>query len=67
MKRLIKRLKSRTHWLGIGTQLLGALALVQGNVHQLGIPPDKIGFVIIGIGVAINVLREMTTKPVDAK
>ena len=67
MNKLMKRLKSKTHWLGIGTQLLGLLTLLQANVGGLGIPPDKIGYAIIGVGFAINILRELTTKPVSSK
>ena len=70
MKRWItwlkKRLKSRFHWLGAGTILYG-LQMAQGNINSLGIPPDKVGWVVIFIGLAIHVLRERTTKPVSEK
>lgn len=67
MSAIKKRLKSKMHWLGVGTQVLGALTLLQANVHSLGIPQDKIGYAIIGVGIAINILREFTTKPVAEK
>ncbi|MFZ5697783.1 MAG: hypothetical protein ACOY9J_03520 [Pseudomonadota bacterium] len=67
MKAILKRLKSRTVWLGIAVQLLGVLTLVQSNLGSLNIPPQYAGWAAIIVGTLIGVLRELTTKPVSEK
>ena len=64
---LKQRAKSKTHWLALGTLALGGLQTAQANIHGLGIPADKVGWVLIGIGIASHILREVTTKPVADK
>ena len=59
--------RSKTMWLGGIVSALGALS---DNAQYLrNIIKDDIGFntLMIGIGVAISVLRIMTTKPLDEK
>lgn len=67
MNRLAKRLKSKTVWLGIATQLLGVLVLMQANLTSLHIPPEWVGWAAVIIGTLIGILREFTKKPVDEK
>jgi len=59
--------KSKTMWLGGIVSALGALS---DNAQYLrNIIKDDIGFntFMIGLGIAISVLRIMTTKPLDEK
>lgn len=59
--------RSKTMWLGGIVSALGALS---DNAQYLrNIIKDDIGFntLMITIGVAISVLRIMTTKPLDEK
>lgn len=64
---IIQRLKSKTYWLGIATQALGILALIQGNLSSLGIPADKVGWAFIAVGALTQILREFTNQPVSDK
>jgi hypothetical protein len=64
---ILKRLKSKTVWLGIAVQALGALTLMQANLSNLNIPAQYVGWAAVGIGTAIGILREFTTKPVSEK
>lgn len=66
MNAFIKRLKSKTHWLGAATWMYG-LELVQANVHTVGLPENRVGLVVIAVGLAIHVLREVTKTPVSQK
>ena len=59
--------RSKTMWLGGIVSALGALS---DNAQYLrNIIKDDVGFntLMIAIGVAISVLRIMTTKPLDEK
>jgi hypothetical protein len=59
--------RSKTMWLGGIVSALGALS---DNAQYLrNIIKDDIGFntLMIGIGIAISVLRIVTTKPLDEK
>lgn len=68
MNAIWKRLKSKTYRLGIAVLLLGVLEQVDatGMVSSLFEGPAK-GWVMIGISVAIFLLREMTKQPVGDK
>lgn len=68
MKRIIKRLKSKTYWLGIGTLVLGGLEAAQAT----GMTPEMFdgktrAVVTIALAVAIFVLRELTHGKVADK
>jgi len=68
MNGLLKRLRSKTYWLGFATLILGALEAAQAT----GALPDLLdgparGYLTIGVAVAIFILREMTSKPVKDK
>ena len=68
MTSILKRLRSKTYWLGIATLILGALEAAQAT----GVLPDLLdgkakGYLTIGVAVAIFILREMTSKPVKDK
>lgn len=68
MKALIKRLKSRTYWLGIATLLLGALETAQAT----GVVPQMFdneirAAITVGLAMAIFLLRELTTGKVCDK
>lgn len=68
MKAIIKRLKSRTYWLGIATLLLGALEHAQAT----GLIPQMVGeeqriYVLFAVAMAIFLLRELTTGKVGDK
>lgn len=67
MKRILKRLKSKTIWLGISVQALGALTLMQANLTALNIPAQYVGWAAVVIGTLIGVLREFTKKPIGEK
>ena len=67
IQKIKKRLKSKSVWLGIGTQLLGVLVIVQANLGSLNIPAEYVGWAAVAVGTAIGVLRELTHKPVDEK
>lgn len=68
MKAIVKRLKSRTYWLGIATLLLGALETAQAT----GVAPQMFdgeirAAITVGLAVAIFLLRELTTGRVADK
>lgn len=67
MSKIAKRLKSKTVWLGIAVQALGALTLIQANMASLNIPAQYVGWAAVIVGTAIGILREFTKKPVDDK
>lgn len=59
--------RSKTMWLGGIVSALGALS--DNSQYLRNIIKDDIGFntLMIGIGIAISVLRIVTTKPLDEK
>ena len=62
---LKKRAKSKTYYLALAVTGLGAVqTALPGIQDQL---KDYYGFVTLGIGVAIAVLRELTKNAVDEK
>lgn len=67
MKKITKRLRSKTIWLGIAVQVLGALTLMQSNLGNLNIPAEYVGWAAVGVGTLIGILRELTTKPLNEK
>jgi len=60
-------LKSKTMWLGGLISALGALS--DNSQYLRDLIKDDIGFnsLMIGIGVAVSILRIMTTQPLDQK
>lgn len=68
MSRLIKRLKSRTYWLGLATLALGALETAQatGSLPQL-FDGQVRAAITVGTAVLIFLLRELTTGKVSDK
>lgn len=63
---ILKRLKSRTYWLGVGVMALGYM---EAYGDQLGpiLPPEYRGYATLAIGAAIMILRELTNKPIKEK
>ena len=59
--------RSKTMWLGGMISALGALS--DNSQYLRDLIKDDIGFnsLMIGIGVAVSVLRIMTTQPLDQK
>lgn len=59
-------MKSKTIWLGLALVILGAMydnfSYVQNLIH-----PQWYGVIIVAIGVAVAVLRFVTTLPLDKK
>lgn len=56
------RIKSKTNWVGV---LIAVLGIVEVNALMLqDLLGQWYGLTYIGIGVAMVVLREMTTEPV---
>ena len=59
-------MKSKTIWLGLALVILGAMydnfSYVQNLIH-----PQWYGVIIVVIGVAVAVLRFVTTLPVEDK
>lgn len=66
---LTQILKSKTMWLAFAVELMGILQLVQTNIEELriNIPAEYYGYVLIGIGAAIRLLRLVTTSSLGAK
>ena len=67
VKAIIKRLKSKTIWLGIAVQATGALVLIQTNLDGLHIPTEYMGWAAVIVGTLIGILREITKTPVSSK
>lgn len=65
---LLKRLRSKTYWLGIATFALGALETAQatGALPELFGDTVRAGMTVL-TAVLIFVLRELTSKPVSDK
>ena len=60
-----KQMKSKTNWLGTAVLILGTIQTGLPEVaHYLG---DKMGLINMGIGVAIIILRQLTTQPISEK
>jgi hypothetical protein len=59
-------MKSKTIWLGLALVILGAMydnfSYVQNLIH-----PQWYGVIIVAIGVAVAVLRFVTTLPIEDK
>ena len=56
-----KWVTSRTMWLGFGVGILG---VIQATMETAPLDPQTAGFITMGIGVAIGVLRKLTTTPI---
>ena len=67
LKKIKARLKSKTVWLGISVQVLGALTLIQSNIGSLNLPAEYVGWAAVAVGTAIGILREFTKAPVSDK
>lgn len=63
---LLKAFKSKTLWFAL---LLAVLGAVQASTEALTdvLSPSAAGWVTMGVGVAIAVLRVLTTIPLDEK
>lgn len=60
-----QRLKSKTYWLGLTVTGLG---LMQMNFPSIAsFFGEYQGWVLIGIGIGIKAVRELTDKPLSAK
>lgn len=58
--------KSKTHWLGTATAIIGAL--FEFAPQMMGhIPEAWYGPIFITLGVSITILRNVTTMPIDQK
>jgi len=58
--------KSRTMWFSLLLVIFGALFDNLSYV-QNSIDPKYYGFILIGIGVIVAILRFVTTQPLDEK
>lgn len=68
MKRLWKRLKSKTYWLGLSTLALGGLETAQATGSVPNLFDGKMrALATVLTAVLIFVLREATRKPVADK
>jgi len=68
MESILKRLRSKTYWLGIGTFLLGMLEVAQATGQMPAMFDGKVrAGITVALAVAIFVLREMTKTPVGDK
>ena len=58
--------RSRTIWFSV---VLSVLGVVDANMHLFRdlIGPDYYGFAVTGIGIAVAVLRVVTTKPLKER
>lgn len=59
-------LKSKTHNFGVLLGIFGGLQTFLPTVREF-IPADQYGTIFIAVGVAVIVLRNVTTKPVSEK
>ncbi len=59
-------IKSKTHNAGALIAIFGALQMFLPEIQEF-IPPDLYGAIFAGIGVAVVILRNMTTMPIDQK
>jgi hypothetical protein len=62
----MKAHKSKTMWFSLALVIFGALF---DNISyiQNSIDPKYYGFIIIGIGIIVAILRFVTTQPLDQK
>lgn len=58
--------KSKTLWFSLALTILGALYDNFSYVQNI-IDPDLYGILLIGIGIAVAVLRFVTTQSLDDK
>jgi len=58
--------KSRTMWFSLLLVIFGALFDNFSYVQNI-IDPKYYGFILIGIGVIVAILRFVTTQPLDEK
>lgn len=61
---MVKYLKSKTVNFGLIVSILG---VVQSNIDSLGLDSKTQGLVLIGIGIAVIILRSVTDKPLKDK
>lgn len=61
-----KILKSRTMLFAIALSVLGALQASM-NVFEAVLSPQVYGLFTVAVGVAVAVLRVITTTPIDSK
>ena len=61
---MVKYLKSKTVNFGLIVSILG---VIQSNIDSLGLDSKTQGFVLIGIGIAVILLRSVTDKPLKDK
>ena len=66
MRALIKRMKSKTFWLGIGVFFMGLMEQISGLVSEV-VSPENRGLALGFLGLSIWALREVTKKPIDKK
>jgi len=61
--------RSKAMWLAFAVELVGVLQLVKDNIEELrvAIPPEYFGYFLIGVGVAIRIVRIFTTKALSDK
>jgi len=60
-----QRLKSKTYWLGLVVSTLGVIQMNWPEVQaSLG---AYAGWAYIGLGIAINIMRELTTGSLSDK
>lgn len=65
MEILKQRAKSKGYYLAMAVTALGAVqTALPGVQEQL---KDYYGFIVMGVGVAIAIIREMTNKPLSEK
>lgn len=65
MKAIKQRLRSKTYYLGLVIMVLGYLE--QNAALLKTMLGDYYGLFVMGVGVAVLVLREITKEPIDAK
>jgi len=58
--------KSKTHWVATATSIVGGLLTFAPQTMAF-IPSEWYGPIFIGLGVAFQVLRNLTTTAIDAK
>ena len=58
--------RSRTMWLALALAAVGALQ-TQADLFGMWLSPEMQGLATIGLGVAVAVLRVLTTTPLDER
>ena len=66
---MMKIFRSKTMWLAFLVEITGILQLIQLSIDEFRvvIPPEYFGYVLVGIGIAIRVMRLLTTTSLDLK